>query len=148
MFSHIGGATMNRIKELRIAAGKSQAELADIIGVNKQAISRCRKRKTPHKCYIFRAAWQNSWHKKKTPAVIPRGFLLKLVVLFTDDMYARAFRHIPGPGDSIQTCRDRPAHLLPPAEAVITAGSQCTRRSRCPSARLSASPAPTLQGSR
>ena len=30
---------MNRIKELRIAAGKSQAELADIIGVNKQAIS-------------------------------------------------------------------------------------------------------------
>lgn len=30
---------MNRIRELRIAAGKSQAELADIIGVNKQAIS-------------------------------------------------------------------------------------------------------------
>ncbi len=30
---------MNRIKELRIAAGKSQSELADIIGVNKQAIS-------------------------------------------------------------------------------------------------------------
>lgn len=30
---------MNRIKELRIAADKSQAELADIIGINKQAIS-------------------------------------------------------------------------------------------------------------
>lgn len=30
---------MNRIRELRIAAGKSQAELADVIGVNKQAIS-------------------------------------------------------------------------------------------------------------
>lgn len=30
---------MNRIKELRLAAGKSQAELADIVGVNKQAIS-------------------------------------------------------------------------------------------------------------
>lgn len=30
---------MNRIRELRIAAGKSQAELAEIIGVNKQTIS-------------------------------------------------------------------------------------------------------------
>jgi len=30
---------MNRIRELRINADKSQAELADIIGVNKQAIS-------------------------------------------------------------------------------------------------------------
>lgn len=30
---------MNRIKELRLAAGKSQSELADIVGVNKQAIS-------------------------------------------------------------------------------------------------------------
>lgn len=30
---------MNRIKELRLAAGKSQAELAAIIGVNKQAVS-------------------------------------------------------------------------------------------------------------
>lgn len=30
---------MNRIKELRLAVGKSQAELADVIGVNKQAIS-------------------------------------------------------------------------------------------------------------
>jgi len=30
---------VNRIRELRIAAGKSQSELADIIGVNKQAIS-------------------------------------------------------------------------------------------------------------
>ena len=30
---------MNRIRELRIAAGKSQAELADLIHVNKQTIS-------------------------------------------------------------------------------------------------------------
>lgn len=30
---------MNRIKELRLAVGKSQAELADLIGVNKQTIS-------------------------------------------------------------------------------------------------------------
>lgn len=30
---------MNRIKELRLAVGKSQAEIADLIGVNKQTIS-------------------------------------------------------------------------------------------------------------
>lgn len=30
---------MNRIRELRLAAGKSQAELANIVGVNKQTIS-------------------------------------------------------------------------------------------------------------
>jgi len=52
--------------------------------------SRCRKRQTPHKCYIFRAAWQNSWHKKKTPTANAMRVFLCLVVLFADHMDTRA----------------------------------------------------------